>query len=287
MGGNLITMILIDNNQIIISNLFQILNNNSNKVDEDLLRHLILNTYRMYRKKFNSYGEFVICNEGGKSWRKKFFPQYKANRRKKRNESDLDWDEIHSIMERIRTEVEEIFPYKSIRVEGAEADDIIASLCKENYHKEDIVIVSDDKDFQQLQIFPNIKQYSPLKKKFLQCENPKSFLIEHIIRGDSSDGIPNILSDDDSFVNENKRQKSVTKKKLEAINSSIEQGSYLDEYPNWERNKVLIDLNYIPDNIVEDIISQFKKEPKGNKSKILPYFIQYRLKNLMNYIEDF
>jgi len=281
-------MILIDNNQIIISNMFQTLNHSSNgMVDEDLLRHLILNTYRMYRKKFHSYGDFVICNEGGKSWRKKYFPAYKANRRKKRNESDLNWDEIHSIMEKIRTEVEEIFPYKSIRVEGAEADDIIASLCKSNYSKEEIIIVSDDKDFQQLQIFPNVKQYSPLKKKFLECDNPKSFLLEHIIRGDSSDGIPNILSDDDSFINENKRQKSVTKKKMELINSSIERGSYLEDYPNWERNKVLIDLNYIPDNIVESINSQFEKEPKGDKSKLLPYFIEYRLKNLMNYIEDF
>jgi len=287
MGGNLITMILIDNNQIIISNLFQSLNHTKNELDEDLLRHLVLNTYRMYRKKFSSYGDFVICNEGGSSWRRKYFPQYKANRKKKRKESDLNWDDIHNFMEKIRSEVAEIFPYKSIRVEGAEADDIIASLCKQNYHNEEIIIVSDDKDFQQLQVFPNVKQYSPLKKKFLECENPKTFLIDHIIRGDSSDGIPNILSDDDTFVNQDKRQKSVTKKKMESIQSSINQGSYENEYPNWERNKVLIDLNYIPVNIQEEIKTQFDKEPIGHRNKLLSYFIKFKLKNLMGCIEDF
>jgi len=280
-------MILIDNNQIIISNIFQSLKHSGNQIDEDLLRHLVLNTYRMYRKKFSSHGEFVICNEGGSSWRKKEFPQYKANRKNKRKESDLNWDEIHDFMEKIRTEVSEIFPYKSIRVVGAEADDIIASLCKENHHKEEIIIVSDDKDFQQLQIYPNVKQYSPLKKKFLECENPKTFLIEHIIRGDSSDGIPNILSDDDTFVNQEKRQKSVTKKKMESIQSSISLGLCEQEYPNWERNKVLIDLNYIPDNIQEEIKDQFNQKPTGHKNKLLSYFIKYKLKNLMSCIEDF
>ena len=151
---------------------------------------------------------------------------------------------------------------------------------------ENIVIVSSDKDFQQLQIFPSVKQFSPVKKDMLICDNPKSFLFEHIVRGDTSDGIPNALSDDDVFVSDEKRQKRITKKVLEEANLEFTSGN-IEKWNNWHRNQVLIDFKYIPEKLENDVIEQFNKEIDISRGKIFPYMIEHRLSNLMDCIEDF
>ena len=210
-------MILIDNNQLILSNLFQLEKQGLDPEDKkDMLLHMVLNSYRLYRSKFHrEFGELVICHDSSNCWRKDLFPQYKANRKKSQKNSDVDWKEIHDLMDSVRSDIEKNLPYKNIKVDRAEADDIIYSLCREYHQREKILIVSNDKDFQQLQVFPSVKQFSPTKKKYLVCENPKVFLLDHIIRGDASDGVPNILSDDDVFVVDDKRQKRLTSKRFE------------------------------------------------------------------------
>ena len=278
-------MILIDNNQVIIANLFSMMRHN-NEIDESFLRHMILNTYRMYRKKFhNQYGELVICNDS-RSWRKDIFENYKANRKKQKDKSDMDWNEVHKFMDKIRQEVSETFPYKMLHVQNAEADDVIAILCKHYWQIENILIVSSDKDFQQLQMFPSVSQYSPIKKEMLVCDSPKNFLIEHIVRGDTSDGIPNVLSDDDVFISSDKRQKRITKKIIEEANSQISSGD-IDNWNHWHRNEMLIDFKHIPESIENNIMENYNKEINGSRGKILPYMIEHRLGNLMDSIEDF
>ena len=200
------------------------------------------------------------------------------------NKSKVDWTSVFSAMDVIRNEIKENFPYKNIRVERTEADDIIAILCQEYHEKENIVIISNDKDFQQLQVLPNVEQYSPTKKKFLVCENPEEFLLNHIIKGDSSDGIPNILSDDDVFMVENKRQTPCGVKKMSQIVESIEEWKEKD---NWKRNKKLIDMNEIPEEYKEKIINEFETSVDTNRSNLLNYFIENKLKNLMANIGDF
>lgn len=281
-------MILLDNNQIILANLFQSIKTEPD-ISEDLLRHLVLNSYRLIRKNFyGEYGELVICHDSSNSWRKKFFTLYKANRAKSHEESDYDWDKIYSTLNVVRDEIEETFPYKNIKVPHAEADDIIAILAK-TYHKtEKIVIVSNDKDFQQLQRYPNVKQYSTFKKEYLECPNPEEFLLEHIIRGDSSDGIPNILSDDDSFMNDNKRQNRLTKKAYQEVCDAVATIESTKYYRNWERNQTLIDFNKIPVDIEEQIINEYNKPMSvTDRSKILSYMITNKLKNLISSIEEF
>jgi len=279
-------MILLDNNQILIASMFQSFKYNE-ELDEDFIRHLVLNTYRMYRTKFsNLYGELVICHDATGCWRKDFFPEYKQNRKKQQKKSPYDWNEIHSIMDVIREEVKSVFPYKNIRIHKTEADDVIAVLCK-NYHStEKIIIISSDKDFQQLQIFPNIKQYSPIQKKFIDCQNPKQFLLDHVLRGDSSDGIPNILSDDDVHITEDKRQKRITKKTIESLYEEVKSGS-ISERPNWKRNKKLIDLSLIPSEYEEKILEAYNIEENKGRENLLNYFIDKRLKNLMEHIGEF
>tara|TARA_Y100001938_G_C8081318_1_gene429324 strand:+ start:873 stop:1712 length:840 start_codon:yes stop_codon:yes gene_type:complete len=279
-------MILLDNNQIILASLFQSMKY-SNELNEDFIRHLVLNTYRMYRNKFsNTYGELVICHDSGNCWRKDFFPQYKQNRKKQQDKSPFDWKEIHSAMDKIRGEIRDVFPYKNIQIPRTEADDLIATICK-NYHTEEkILIVSSDKDFQQLQIYPNIKQYSPTTKKFLVCENPKQFLLDHILRGDTSDGIPNILSDDDVYLDVDKRQKRLTKKTIEGLYEEVKDGT-IKEREHWNRNKNLVDLSCIPDTYKEQTLEAYNTATTNKRDKLLNYFIDKKLKNLMEHIGEF
>ena len=269
---------------MIIASLFQSMKQEA-ELSEDLVRHLILNTYRMYRTKFKAkYGEIVICSDGGSDWRKEIFPLYKANRKKSQAKSGIDWSKMHDIMNVIRGEMQENFPYKNVQIRGVEADDIIATLAKHYHTQEKILIVSNDKDFQQLQKYPNVEQYSPLKKRLVACPDPEQFIVYHIIKGDTSDGIPNILSDDDSFVDENKRQKPCGEKRIAEIKEDLTTWSNTD---NWNRNKSLIDFSSIPQDVESVILEEYHKEPKGNRGKILNYFIDKKLKILTNHIEEF
>jgi len=281
-------MILLDNTQIILSTIFTQYNYSDNREElfsEDTVRHIVLNTYRFYKSKFGQqYGNLVICDDAGDSWRKDFFPHYKASRKKTRETDGHDWSKIFDAMNKIRKEVRENFPYKVMCVERCEADDIIATLCMNYNNKEKIIIVSSDKDFQQLQRYTNVKQYSPIHKNFIYCENPQNFLKEHILRGDTSDGIPNVLSDDDTFIVEGKRQKPLSQKKLEIIIENIPE--YLKI--NYNRNQKLVDLSYIPKEYTDKILSEYKLEPTvQGKEKLFEYFVKNKLSNLMEVIDEF
>jgi len=288
-------MILIDLNQVMISNLMMQIGQNNSQVDENLIRHMILNSLRMYNVKFREeFGEIVICADDKQYWRKDFFPYYKANRKKAREASSLNWNLIFEILNKVRDELKENFPYKVIQVSGAEADDIIGALCHKygvetllNENMEKILILSSDKDFLQLQKFINVFQYSPTMKKFLIESNPKKFLQEHIIRGDAGDGIPNFLSNDDCFVNET-RQKPITIKKLNTyIGKNPE--DFCDEImlKHYRRNEQLIDLSKVPNNIQLKIYDAFENKSNYGKDKLLNYFIKHRMKLMIQYIQEF
>lgn len=280
-------MILLDNNQIILANLFHTVKT-STDIQEDLLRHMVLNSYRLLRKHFKEeYGELVICHDSSNSWRKQFYPHYKANRAKAHDKSEFDWDVIYQILTKIRDEIRDTFPYKNMKVENAEADDIIAILSQTYYQREKILIISNDKDFQQLQRYPNIYQYSTFKKKLLTCDDPEFFLFEHIVRGDSGDGVPNILSDDDCFVDPEKRQNRLTQKIVDEIKTYKDISS--TKYSrNWDRNRTLIDFQMIPEHIHNRILSEYEKPSLvSDRSKVLSYMITNRLKNLIENIEEF
>jgi 5'-3' exonuclease len=280
-------MILLDNNQIILANLFHTVKNNT-EIQEDLLRHMVLNSYRLLRKHFSKeYGELVICQDSSNSWRKQYYSHYKANRAKAHDKSEFDWDLIYQILTKIRDEIRDTFPYKNMKVENCEADDIIAVLSQTYHNQEKILIISNDKDFQQLQRYPNIFQYSTFKKKLLTCDNPEYFLFEHVVRGDSGDGVPNILSDDDCFIDPEKRQNRLTQKTIDEI-QQIKDISATKYSRNWDRNRTLIDFQMIPDHIRSRILTEYEKPSLvTDRSKVLSYMITNRLKNLIENIEEF
>ena len=280
-------MILIDNSQIVLANIFQTIKYNPD-INEDFLRHLVLNTYRMYRTKFSDYGELVICNDAGNGWRRGVFPHYKMNRKRQQAASHVDWDSIFDALNSIRDEVRDHLPYRNITVDRCEADDIIGVLTRLLCQTESVMIVSGDKDFQQLQRYDNVRQYSPIQKKFLECERPESFLYNHIVKGDVSDGVPNVLSDDDTFVVEGKRQKPMNAKAKARVKEIVE-GKEVDEtvLRNYDRNKRMIDLDYTPIEYVEAIQNAYMNQTVPPRSGLLNYFIDKGLKNLMDNIEEF
>ena len=281
-------MILIDLNQVMISNLMaQNRGNLSDLPSKDAVRHSILNTIRAFNVKFkDEYGEMVLCADAAEPWRRDIFPNYKHQRRKGRVESQIDWDGLFGIMSDIREEFTTKLPYKVLHVDKTEADDIIATLVAQQ--TEDLyLIISGDKDFIQLQHYGNVYQFSPLLKSFIGEQlDATVFLREQIIKGDRSDGVPNILSDDDIFLRD-ERQRPINKKRLEEWSNidNIPLGSETRKF--YDRNKRLIDLSMIPENISQSIINRYKNYKVNDRSLLLQYFIDNKLKALIENINDF
>jgi len=282
-------MILVDLNQVLLSGLMaQISNQKGVKLDENLVRHMILNILRMHIRNFRKdYGDVVLCCDNRKYWRKEYFPFYKAGRKKTREKSDLDWHLIFDMLAKFKLELKENFPYKVIDVEGAEADDIIGTLVPIYAPHQKVLILSSDGDFLQLQNYgSNVKQYNPAQKKFVKSENPIEELKEKIIRGDKGDGIPNMFSSSDCFVRD-LRQKPVTKGVLDKyLKEDVNNYSETDK-ANYTRNATLIDLTFIPKEIKEKIINTYNETKPASRQKLLNYFIENKLKNLMDVIEEF
>lgn len=288
-------MLILDFHQVMISNIMvNLTTNRKNEIEEDLVRHMILNSVRNINTKFKEeYGKLVVAYDSKKSWRKGVFPYYKANRKKAQKESPVDWIKLFDFFGRIKPELKDVLPYKVIEVEGCEADDIIATLTRFARDNEKVLIVSGDKDFIQLH-GENVQQYDPVKKTHIKTpEWPALFLFEHIVRGDSGDGIPNILSDDDTFVVEGKRQTPVTKKKIDSIQAfwwrqnpryGIEDCIH---YRNWKRNEQLIDLAKTPEELIIKVMEEYANFPQRDKRSLYNYLVRNKCNNLLEAINDF
>jgi hypothetical protein len=279
-------MILIDYNGVAIGSGLHL----KEELSEDLFRHTILNTLRMYRNKFKGqYGELVICGDGRKNWRREVFPNYKFKRGKSKSASDVDWDELYRIVYLVFDELGENFPYKTVLVEECEADDVIATLSQSTQefgNNEPIMIVSADKDFVQLQKYDNVRQYSPMKKQYIIEKNPRNQLLELVLRGDASDGVPNVLSPDNSF-SEGIRQTSLRQATLDKLFDDLHcMGE--EVYANYCRNKKLIDFEEIPETLKSEILNRFNGQDNWkNRKKVFPFLIEKRCGMLIEEIGDF
>ena len=287
-------MIIVDLNQIMISNLMvQINGRQAVELSEDLVRHMVLNSLRAHNKKFSKdYGDMVIACDSKNVWRREFFPNYKAGRKANREKSDHDWNAIFSMLGNIRNEIRDFLPYKVIELETAEADDIIATLVRRTLnriqpnHLKKILILSGDKDFIQLHN-EFVKQYNPVLNKYVgKDENPALYIKEHILKGDRSDGIPNVLSDDNVFI-EGRRQKPLSRKKIDSWLEEVLMTMTEEEEKNYNRNKKLIDLTCIPLELEDKINNEFDNVEVASRDKILNYFITRKLKTLIEVIDEF
>tara|TARA_Y100000389_G_scaffold201976_1_gene246075 strand:+ start:17305 stop:18156 length:852 start_codon:yes stop_codon:yes gene_type:complete len=283
-------MILVDLNQVMISNMMMQIGNHKNAmVDENMLRHMILNSIRANKVKFQGdFGDMIICADDKNYWRRQRFPYYKASRKRDREQSELDWSSIFNALNNIREELKEFFPYKVIQIETAEADDIIGTIVHKEGNElntgEKILVLSGDKDYIQLHKYANVSQYDPTRKRWIRHIDPIAYMHEHIVRGDRGDGVPNILSPDNIFVSEG-NQKRITKKRLEEskdINS-------LDEIAkrNYYRNKSLIDLGEVPQNIRDRVLEKYEEPNTKDRSLLFNYFVKNKLRNLMEHLSEF
>jgi 5'-3' exonuclease len=282
-------MIIFDYNQVAISNLMEQIGSSKTQVEEGLVRHMILNTIRTYVKKFKeSHGpEVVLACDNKNYWRREIFPHYKASRKKAREASGHDWNTIFECLNTIKEELKQNSPYKVAEVHTCEADDIIATLTMNRAANEKIMILSSDKDFAQLQKFPNVEQYSPILKKFIKEPLPSAQLKQLVIRGDKSDGIPNILSADDIFV-AGGRQKPITEAKIiNWMNQEPKEFCNEEMFRNYTRNETLIDLTKIPENLKQEILHTYENAKGKTKQQFMNYMIANRLKNLLEVIDEF
>lgn len=295
-------MIVIDYSQTIISNLMAEIGGRTDvDIDVNLLRHMVVNTIRSHKQKFGrEYGEVVIACDSRKYWRKEVFPYYKANRKKAREDSGFNWPLIFDSINLIKEELRTFFPYRVVEVEGAEADDIIATLVYWSLNNDlndssmfvpepkPLLIISGDHDFNQLQKYKHVKQYSPVQKKFVTPDTtPENYVIEHIIKGDKGDGVPNVLSADDCIV-KGERQKKIMSTKLEQwIKDPSSMPTDETFRRNYDRNRILVDLALIPHDIQDKIINTFTEAPLKGKSQLLDYFIRNKMKQMIEHIEEF
>jgi hypothetical protein len=294
-------MIVVDYNQTAISSLMAELGGRRDvEINVPLVRHMIINSLRSYKRRFgDEFGELVIACDNRHYWRRQYFPNYKAMRKKSRADSGFDWSAIFEALSLIREEIAEHFPYPVIDVDGAEADDVIATLAEYSQTsntdglipgQEPFLILSSDHDFNQLQKWSNVKQYAPIQKKFVKLtESPEAVLMEHIIMGDKGDGVPNILSDDDTFIN-GQRQRPIRKDKVAEWKTQQPEDFITNDemWRNFQRNRELVDLSRIPDDIKTAIIDSYEAQSgKMDRSGLLNYFIANRMKNMMEVIGDF
>lgn len=297
-------MIIVDFNQTAISTLMgELAGRTDVEIRKDLIRHMIINAIRSYKVKFGAeFGEMIIACDNRHYWRKDKFPYYKASRKKARQDSGFDWKLIFDTLSEIRAELHAFFPYQVIDIEGAEADDVIAvlsqwtqdnALIQEGLDEvpQPVLILSGDHDFIQLQKFKNVQQFSPIHKKWVKPDSTiSSYLMEHIVKGDKGDGIPNILSEDDTFVTD-KRQKPVTAKKLEAWQQlsldDFHNHVDVDIARNFQRNRYLIDFEYIPDTVRNNIVAAWTTQPKKDRSQLLNYFMEHKMKNMIDHLGEF
>ena len=278
-------MILVDLSQLLVASTFVSMKKGETEVDIKRLRHLLLNSLSKYRRQYvNEFGELVICCDGSLSWRKDVFPNYKMGRRTDREESPLDWNQIFGCFEQLKKELRETFPYKVLQINRAEADDIIGTLVMERkFSSPKTMIISSDKDFIQLQRYHDVFQYSPVAKKLLNGVDPEEYLREHILRGDKSDGIPNVLSDDDCIVS-GIRQVPMTKKLIKSWKHIPMPEEHKERF---ERNTTLVDLRYTPYDLQKEILEQFDVKELGSRDKIPAYLAEHGLETLTKKIGDF
>lgn len=280
-------MILLDYNGIVVGTII------SQKLElkEDLIRHVILNQVRQYRSMFkDKYGEIVVCADGPHSWRRDVYPQYKQKRRENRAKDSTDWNEVFRILDTVREELLEFFPYKGLKIDNCEADDIIGALVEytqEIGNYEPVMIVSADKDFIQLHKYDNVDQYSYVTRKEVSDPNPRLYLQTQILKGDSIDGVPNVLSDDTCLI-EGRRQHPLRQKKIDEFLNKLDQPSSEEWYRNYQRNKKLIDLSETPQHLVNLIIDTYEEQDKWtNKGKVFPFMVDKQLKELLKNVEEF
>lgn len=287
-------MIIVDFNQVAIASIMMQSDHTRAPLELSHVRRMILNSLRSYKVKFGkTYGEMVIATDARNLWRKAIFPFYKARRKTDQELSPIDWAAINKVIGTLREEFTENLPYKFLHVDQCEADDIIAALvqhCEERHNEiglgESVLIISKDKDFIQLHS-PTVWQYNPIDKDYVgRGMIPDRYLFSHICKGDRGDGIPNVLSADNTFVTGG-RQGKLTEKRLQKLDNPDSDIWTEEVKRNFARNNMLINLMYVPKELTKVIINQYISATPKSRSTLPVYLMKHKLKDLVGAINEF
>ena len=276
-------MQLIDYSGVAVSSILGTMyGDNAQPMSLGLARHTILNAISTYNVKFrHEYGKIVIACDSRHYWRKDIFPYYKCKRKKSRDDSIVDWDIVLEYVNKVKEELNEWMPWPVLEVYGAEADDIIFTLA--TAVEEPVLIVSRDHDMKQLQFRDNVHQYNPVDNRMEVCEDPKRFLLEHIMKGDTGDSVPNIWSEENCFAL-GVRQKPATQKRIDEVIASPDIPKEL--LARYKMNEKLVAHYSVPEELRTKIIESFQGDI-NKKRDILKYFMKYRLVSLTESLQDF
>lgn len=273
-------MIIYDFSQALYGGVYS-LKKNSEINKENLRVYLLSAVLKIHLKFKKEHGKDIVLALDSTSWRKTVFSNYKHKRKKKREDEEIDWNAVFVIFEEIIQEFEEHLPYKIIKVDGCEGDDLVFVLSK--FCEGTVVIVGIDKDYEQLQMFDHIKQYNPIKEIFMKFDKKETAynLFSLICRGDTSDGICSIINPDDCFV-KNIRQKPLREVYIKEAFEAAKKGElkeFLGEkvYKRFEENRQLIDARYIPKDIQEKVVDKYINYPK-KKNNLIHYLVEHNLK---------
>jgi len=276
-------MVIVDFNGLAIGSIMGQLQRGE-ELSENLVKHIILNNLRVYRNKYKEadHGKMVIACDSY-SWRKEVFPEYKAQRKANRSKDKHDWQQIFDLIESTLQDLRENFPYAVIKIDSA------VTVEMSDFGGEDVVIISADKDFIQLQQYGHVIQWSPMFNKMIKEDNPRRYLFEHLLKGDAGDGVPNANSHDDVFVTA-ARQTPMTKKAIDKYwdnRDDLEMIMKPNVFRNFMRNVQMIDLTNTPDGIREAAINTYKNYKYPSRQNILTYLIENRMKMLIDSAGEF
>jgi len=237
----------------------------------------------------------VIAVDSRKNWRKDYFESikqkyftnygakidlddygYKINRKK---DSKYDWNKIYEIANDVIDVLDKSTDVAVVRVERAEADDVIGVCAKYEANKgKQVYISSSDKDFRQLLInCKNIHLWHPITKSWIEEEDPVRFMQILYLTGDPGDDVPQ------------------TKPRMGP-------GTALKTIPNlpgllavdkdfrfrYETNLKLINFDFIPQDIQDDILKEYNKNHlQYSQMELLDFFSKYKIVQLIDRVNQF
>ncbi len=204
--------------------------------------------------------QIIVACDYGRSWRKDVDKEYKANRKEAREkQTDIDWKNLFSRFNELIDKIQLGTSWHVVKEWHFEADDFMAVACR-YYNDKEVVLVTFDKDVEQLAIYDNVKIFSPLKKYkgknggYKYVKDPYKVLASKIQK-EVSDNLVNPI---------------VTKE-------------------DYEKREEIVSLIKLPDSVEERIVSIYSnlKDKEQIDEQIMPYeIIKDRINALYNNKKD-
>ena len=158
-----------------------------------------IRTIESLAKSYNA-GTIIVCADGGSSYRKEIYPEYKANRKERfADQTEQEAKEFEMFMAEFSdtlTLIKEKYPVFHFR--GVEADDIAAYITQSAEY-DDCWLISSDKDWDLL-ISDKVSRFSTVTRKETTVHNwdehydfeVEDYITFKCLTGDKGDNVPGV-----------------------------------------------------------------------------------------------